>query len=64
MMGSRYLCVLYVATAGQQGQRLGSDEEEVVLLIYVVIDVALNKVSAHAFGCDHPGCHAARLGLG
>ncbi|XP_034242512.1 RNA-binding protein fusilli isoform X2 [Thrips palmi] len=44
MQGTRYLCVLYLATAGQQGARLGSDEEEVVLLIYVVIDVAANKV--------------------
>ncbi|KAK3927779.1 Epithelial splicing regulatory protein 1 [Frankliniella fusca] len=45
MKGTRYLCVLYVATAGQQGARLGSDEEEIVLLIYIVIDVAANKVS-------------------
>lgn len=45
MQGTRYLCVLYLATAGQQGARLGSDEEEVVLLIYVIIDVAANKVS-------------------
>ena len=34
----RYLCVLYVATGGVQGGLLGSDEEEIVLLIYVVID--------------------------
>lgn len=46
MKGTRYLCVLYVATAGQQGARLGSDEEEIVLLIYVLIDVAANKVSS------------------
>ena len=45
MVGTRYLCVLYVATAGQQGQRLGLDEEEVVLLIYLIVDVAVNKVS-------------------
>lgn len=44
MKGQRCLCVLYVATAGCQGPRLGSDEEEVVLLIYIVIDVAANKV--------------------
>ena len=41
----RYLCALYVATAGQQGAGLGSDEEEIVLLIYVIIDVDINKVS-------------------
>ncbi|XP_067005775.1 RNA-binding protein fusilli isoform X2 [Anabrus simplex] len=44
MMESPYLCVLYVATAGQQGPGLGADEEEIVLLIYVMIDMVQNKV--------------------
>ncbi|GLH04139.1 RNA-binding protein fusilli [Gryllus bimaculatus] len=44
MMETPYLCVLYVATAGQQGPNLGADEEEIVLLIYVMIDMTQNKV--------------------
>ncbi|XP_075227568.1 epithelial splicing regulatory protein fusilli [Lycorma delicatula] len=44
MMGIPHLCVLYVATAGLQGNALGSDEEEIVLLIYVIIDMNRNKV--------------------
>ncbi|XP_063218037.1 RNA-binding protein fusilli isoform X8 [Bacillus rossius redtenbacheri] len=44
MMESPYLCVLYLATAGQQGAGLGADEEEVVLLVYVVIEMGQNKV--------------------
>lgn len=40
-----YLCALYVATAGHQGNLLGSDEQEIVLLIYVVIDMTTNAVS-------------------
>ncbi|XP_046684469.1 RNA-binding protein fusilli [Homalodisca vitripennis] len=44
MMGTTHLCVFYVATAGLQGNALGSDEEEIVLLIYVIIDMSVNKV--------------------
>lgn len=40
-----YLCALYVATAGHQGNLLGSDEQEIVLLIYVVVDMTTNTVS-------------------
>lgn len=49
MMGTTHLCVFYVATAGLQGNSLGSDEEEVVLLIYVIIDMSVNKVSNQFF---------------
>lgn len=45
MLGTPYLCAFYVATAGLQGASLGSDEEEIVLLIYVIIDMTQNKVS-------------------
>ncbi|KAF5299595.1 hypothetical protein FQR65_LT09400 [Abscondita terminalis] len=44
MIGPHHLCVLYVATAGVQGPLMGSDEQEIVLLIYVIIDVMHNKV--------------------
>lgn len=41
---STHLVVLYVATAGLQGNALGSDEQEITLLVYVLIDVLQNKV--------------------
>ncbi|EZA57243.1 hypothetical protein X777_02494 [Ooceraea biroi] len=42
---SNYVVALYVATAGLQGNALGSDEEEITLLVYVLIDVVQNKVT-------------------
>ena len=39
-----YLVTAHAVTAGQDGPLLGSDEEEVVLLIYLVLDVVNNKV--------------------
>lgn len=39
------LVALYVATAGLQGNALGSDEEEITLLVYVLIDELQNKVT-------------------
>lgn len=44
MLGTPYVCAFYVATAGLQGALLGSDEEEIILLIYVIIDLTQNKV--------------------
>lgn len=38
------LVTLYVATVGLQGNALGSDEEEITLLVYVLIDELQNKV--------------------
>nr|KAH0807771.1 hypothetical protein GEV33_015020 [Tenebrio molitor] len=43
MIGPHHVCVLYVATAGLQGSLMGSDEQEIVLLIYVIVDVVQNK---------------------
>ncbi|KOX68206.1 RNA-binding protein fusilli [Melipona quadrifasciata] len=45
--GPTHLVALYVATAGLQGNALGSDEEEITLLVYVLIDVQQNKVCFH-----------------
>ncbi|XP_077983480.1 epithelial splicing regulatory protein 1-like isoform X1 [Glandiceps talaboti] len=39
-----YLVVLWCATPGQRGPYLGSDEQEIVLLVWMVIDVETNKV--------------------
>lgn len=43
--GPTHLVALYVATAGLQDNALGSDEEEITLLVYVLIDVLQNKVN-------------------
>uniref|UniRef100_T1ILP7 RRM domain-containing protein n=1 Tax=Strigamia maritima TaxID=126957 RepID=T1ILP7_STRMM len=45
-MAAAYLVVLYTVTAGQNGSQLGSDEEEIVLLVWLVLDLANNKVVA------------------
>ena len=50
MAGPHHICILYVATAGLQGALMGSDEQEIVLLIYVIVDVIQNKVSHFYFG--------------
>ncbi|XP_063218038.1 RNA-binding protein fusilli isoform X9 [Bacillus rossius redtenbacheri] len=63
MMESPYLCVLYLATAGQQGAGLGADEEEVVLLVYVVIEMGQNKFEQYARSTFHigPSPHSLRF---
>ena len=40
----KYLVIFYCASAGQNGPDLGSDEEEIVLLVYDVIDLHSNQV--------------------
>ena len=48
MMGGKgptHLVALYVATAGLQGNALGTDEEEITYLAYVLIDALQNKVN-------------------
>ncbi|XP_074603955.1 uncharacterized protein LOC141857360 [Brevipalpus obovatus] len=42
----RYLVIVYVVTAGQHGDELGSDEEEIVLFAWLVLDVTERKVVA------------------
>lgn len=49
MVGPHHICIVYVATAGHQGHLMGSDEQEIVLLIYVIIDVKQNKVGKESF---------------
>lgn len=45
MISGGWVCALHVRTAGLGGSALGSDEEEIVYLAYVVIDVITNQVS-------------------
>ncbi|KAI4484774.1 hypothetical protein M0804_007340 [Polistes exclamans] len=42
--GPTHLVALYVATAGLQNNSLGSDEGQITLLVYVLLDVLQNKV--------------------
>lgn len=44
MATTKYLVVVYVVTAGLHADDLGSDEEEVVLLTWVVVDISNCKV--------------------
>ena len=40
----KYLVIFYCASAGQNGPDLGADEEEIVLLVFSVIDLHSNQV--------------------
>ncbi len=43
-MEEKYLILLQVVSAGQNGVELGVDEEQIVYLLYAVLDVEQNKV--------------------
>ncbi|XP_064466470.1 epithelial splicing regulatory protein 2-like isoform X2 [Ornithodoros turicata] len=45
-MATRFGVVVYVVTAGQQGDALGSDEQDIVVFSWLVVDLANNKVVA------------------
>lgn len=45
----KYLVIFYCASAGLNGPELGSDEEEIVLLVYWVIDLHSNQVRYKLF---------------
>ncbi|GAB6030575.1 hypothetical protein CHUAL_007437 [Chamberlinius hualienensis] len=49
-----YLVALHTATAGLNGNQLGSDEEEVVLIAWLVLDIINNKVVAAQFNIVKP----------
>ncbi|XP_047506299.1 RNA-binding protein fusilli isoform X1 [Pieris napi] len=44
MISGGWVCALHVRTAGLGGAALGSDEEEIVYLAYVLIDVQTNQI--------------------
>lgn len=44
-MAYSHLAVIFFATAGQNQENLGSDEEQIVLCVYLLYDVTNNKVS-------------------
>ena len=39
-----YLCVFHLATAGLNGALLGTDEEEVVLVCFTLVNAITNQV--------------------
>lgn len=46
MQGPEHVVSLYIATCGQNGPGLGSDEKEIILLVYVLLEVSTGQVSA------------------
>ncbi|KAH1001148.1 hypothetical protein HUJ04_013400 [Dendroctonus ponderosae] len=64
MAAPRHLCVLYVATGGLQGPLMGSDEQEIVLLIYVIINVSENKIVGMQQHSIRPTGFPSQNGLG
>jgi len=48
MTTTSHLVCLFCVTAGQNGENLGSDEEQVVLFVYLLYDIANNKVGHRA----------------
>lgn len=41
---NKFLIVIYTVTAGQHHEELGSDEQEIVLFAYLVLDIVNLKV--------------------
>ena len=50
---SKYLVIYHAISAGQNGPNLGCDEEEIVMILYLVLNVAENKVSFIQFHMNH-----------
>ncbi len=44
MAAISHLVVVFCTTAGQNAENLGSDEEQIVSLVYQLYDIANNKV--------------------
>lgn len=40
----QYLCLFHLITAGLFDDQLGSDEQEIIEMIYLIIDIEQNKV--------------------
>ena len=48
----RHLVLCQVVSAGQNGQELGGDEEQIVYLLFAILDVQQNKVRTKSFRCQ------------
>ncbi|KPJ19721.1 hypothetical protein RR48_04693 [Papilio machaon] len=60
MISGGWVCALHVRTAGLAGAALGSDEEEIVYLAYVVIDVLTNQLTSFC-KCQQQACVNASM---
>ena len=49
MSDTKYLVIFYGVSAGQNGDNLGSDEQDLVMLIFLVINTQENKVRRRIF---------------
>lgn len=47
MTNTSHLVMLFVVSAGKNGEDLGSDEEQIVFLVYLIYDVTNDKVSVY-----------------
>lgn len=45
-MSQTHLVVLFTVTAGQNGENLGSDEEQIAFFVYILFDLVNNKIIA------------------
>ena len=54
-MGSspKYLVIYHAVSAGQNGSSLGCDEEDIVMIVFLVLDREENKVSRKAGKAIH-----------
>ena len=43
-MAPSHIIIVFMATAGQNGENLGSDEAQIVSFVYLLYDVSNNKV--------------------
>lgn len=48
-----YLVVLFTATSGASGELLGSDEKELVQLVWQLVDIKNKKVTRYYFSTYH-----------
>ena len=49
MSEEKHLVLFQIVSAGQNGVELGSDEEQIVYLLYAIHDVQHNKVKRNIF---------------
>ena len=49
MAEEKHLVLFQIVSAGQNGAELGSDEEQIVYLLYAIHDVQHNKVNGTFF---------------
>ena len=55
MAEEKHLVLFQIVSAGQNGAELGSDEEQIVYLLYAIHDVQHNKVKGIFFFTLHFG---------